>query len=345
MTEELTGPAPSRRALLGGTLAAALGLCLPGCGGAPEAPPRKPEPPLPPLAIADLTRLLPAAGLRWILVARPREIAAIPWLIPAISRVAPEQNLDRYAASTGVDLRQIPEAVVASYEGGATFYLARHGGDARVIERRFHKRLTGRVRRALDRPDVVRVSGDIGAGPHALVLLGRDVVGLQDGGSPTRGPARIAALYGVGKLRRSPTALAVDPLPALVERFGPAPVRAFALGPFEGELARGARGLLAGATALGAAARPSAREKIALALAVAGDFSASGPAASEELLAAWDELAQSSFGHLLGLDVPVDPPLSTHAPDAVALAVELDPDRLARGIAAATSSQIEEIMR
>lgn len=329
-------------------MAAALGLILPACGGAPEPPPRRPEPPLPPLATADLARLLPAAGLRWIVLVRPREIAAIPWLIPSIARVAPEPNLDRYAAATGLDLRQIPEAVVASYEGGVTFYLARHGGDAAMqasIERLFRQRITGRARRAQDRADLIRISGDIGVGPHALVLIGRDVVGLQDGGSPTRGPARVASLYALGKLRRAPTALAADPLPALVARFGPAPARAFALGPFEGELARGARGLLAGATALGAAARPSAREKIALALAVAGDFSTSGPAASEELLAAWAELSLSSFGHLLGLDVPVAPPLATHAPDAVALAVELDPDRLARGIAAATSADIEEIMR
>lgn len=336
--------ASARRAWLGGALAAALGLLAPACG-APAPAPRPPAPPLPPLRTGDLTALLPLAGLRWLILARPREIAAIPWLIPAIARIAPERNLDRYAASTGVDLRQIQEAAIASYAGGATLYLARHSGAPVTIERRLRRRLTGKVRRAEERPDLVRVSGDLGPTPHALVLLGRDVLAFQDGGSPSRGPARIASLYALGKLSRSPTALAGEPLRSLAARFGPAPVRALALGPFEGELARGARGLLAGATAIGAAARPSARERIAVAVAVTGDFSTSGPAASEELLAAWDDLASGSFGHLLGLDAPLEPPLAMHAPEAVAIAVELDPDRLARGLAAATGARVEEIMR
>ena len=338
------GPRPAgRRAWLGGALAAAIGLLVPACGAPAPAP--RPPPPLPPLRTGDLAELLPLAGLRWLVLARPREIAAIPWLIPSIARIAPEPNLDRYAASTGVDLRQLHQAAVASYAGGATLYLARHGGDPVTIERRFRARLTGKVRRVAERPDLVRVSGDLGPTPHALALLGRDVLALQDGGSPSRGPARVASLYALGKLSRSPTALAAEPLRGLAARFGPAPALALALGPFEGDLARGARGLLAGATAIGAAARPSAREKIAVAVAVAGDFSTSGPAASEELLAAWNDLALGSFGHLLGLDAPVEPPLATHAPDAVAIAVELDPDRLARGLAAATGARVEEIMR
>ncbi|WP_242515819.1 hypothetical protein [Sorangium cellulosum] len=338
---------PRRRGVVFGLLSCALGLALPACGGAPP-PAARPSPPLPPLDTADLTRLLPQAGLRWLVLARPREIAAVPWLIPWIALVAPEENLARHARATGIDLRQVREAAIASYAGRAgdvTFHVARHSGEPRTIERLFRRRLTGRERRAVDRPDLVRLSGDIGKAPHTLVLLGRDVVGVQDGGSPGRGPARIASLYALGRLRRSPTALSGGPLAALAARFGPAPLRAFAPGPFEGELARGARGLLAAATAVGAAARPSAREGIALAIAVAGDFSTSGEAASEELLAAWDELAHGSFGHLLGLDAPVEPPLATHAPDAVAIAVELDPRALARGLAAATGERLQDMLR
>jgi hypothetical protein len=160
-----------------------------------------------------------------------------------------------------------------------------------------------------------------------------------------RGPARVAALYAMQKLTRSPTVLALDPLRALSTRFGGAPARAFALGPFEGELARGARGLLAGATALGASVRPSARDGLALVVAVAGDFTKSGAPASQELLDAWNDLAAGSFGRLVGLDQPVEPPLATHAPDAVAVAVELSPPKLAEGLARATSADIARIMR
>lgn len=307
---------------------------------APEAPP--------PLHIGELVSLLPVAHLRWAMLLEPREIAAIPWLIPSIARVASEENLGRFAASVGFDLRQIPAAVVANYdgEGGeSTIYVVRHNGDPVAIERLFRARLVGGERRVVDLPDLVRVSGKIGATPATLLVAGRDVAAFQIGGSAARGPARVASLYALDKLKQSPTLLAEDPLKALDVRLGHAPVRAFALGPFEGELARGARGLLAGATAIGGTVRPSAREGLLVVVAVAGDFAAAAPAASHELAAAWDDLAGGSFGHLLGLDEPIEKPLATHAADAVAIAVEIDPGRLAKGLASATSARIEEIMR
>jgi hypothetical protein len=348
-------PGLPRRGFLAGALASLASLAplssliapIAGCGGATE-PAAPPQPKLPPLKTERLTDLMALAGLRWLILLRPREIASIPWLIPPIAAVVPEENFTRFAATTGIDLRQLHEAVIATYAGApdeTTLYLGRHSGDPRAIERWVARRLTGAERRAADRPDLIRLSGKLGLTPYALALLGPDVFAIQHAGSISKGPARIASLYAEGKLKRSPTALSEDPLRALAARFGPAPLRAFALGPFEGELARGARGLLAGATAIGGAARPSAREGIALAIAVAGDFSTSGQAASEELLRAWDDLATGSFGHLLGLDRPVSPPLPTHAPDAVAIAMELDPRKLAAGLAAATSGQIADIMR
>jgi len=331
-------------------LAALVSAVALGCGASPPPPnPTSVEERLPPLANTErLTDLLPLAGLAWILVGRPREIASIPWLIPSIGRVVPEENLNRFAGATGMDLRQIPEAVVAGYqgpEGESTVYLVRHRSDPRAIERLFRQRLTSDLRRVVERPDLIRLSGKIGRQKSVMVLIGREIIAVQHGGSMRRGPARIAALYAADKLHKSPTVLSQEPLRGLYARFGDAPARAMALGPFEGELARGARGLLAGATAIGAAARPSARERVALAIAIAGDFSTSGEAASEELKRAWGELAEGSFGHLLGLDQPVEAPLLTHSPDAVALAVELDPDKLAIGLSRATKSRIDEIMR
>jgi hypothetical protein len=335
----------SRRGFL--TIAAA---ALVGCEG--PSTPRRPaaavvEAP-PPLRIGELTSLLPLAHLRWAVLVKPREIAAVPWLIPPISRVLSEENLGRFAASVGFDLRQIPEAVAASYadEGGeAMLYVVRHNSEPLVLERIFRARIVGGEHRTVERPDLVRVSGKIGVTTVTLLLAGRDVAAFQIGGSAARGPARIAALYALDKLKRSPTLLAEDPLKALDVRLGQAPLRAFALGPFEGELSRGARGLLAGATAIGAAVRPSAREGLLVAIAVAGDFSKSGAAASHELATAWDELAGGSFGHLLGLDEPIEKPLATYAADAVAVAIEIDPGRLAKGLASATSARIDEIMR
>ncbi len=224
-------------------------------------------------------------------------------------------------------------------------YLVRHNGDPVAIERLFRARLVSAEHRVVERPDLVRVSGKIGSTAVTMLIAGRDVTAFQIGGSAARGPARIASLYALDKLKRSPTLLAEDPLKALEARLGDAPVRTFALGPFEGELARGARGLLAGATAVGGTVRPSAREALLVVMAVAGDFGNSGEAASRELVASWEELARGSFGHLLGLDEPIEKPLATHASDAVAIALEIDPGRLAKGLAIATSGRIEEIMR
>src|SRR5262249_31140819 len=154
----------------------------------------------------------------------------IPWLIPPIMRIAPEENLGRFAAGVGFDLRQIPEAAVASYadEGGeASLYLVRHNVDPAAIERLFRARLTSEVHLAHDLPDLVRVSGKIGNTAAGLCVLGREVAGYQIGGRPARGPARVAAAYAMNRLKKSPTALAEDPLKALDTRLGQAPLRAF----------------------------------------------------------------------------------------------------------------------
>lgn len=335
----------SRRGFLGGVLAA---LASAACGAGPKAPLALGDIPLKPLSVKALTDLLPLADLRWLLLVRPREIAATPWLIPSIGLFARESDFNRFTASSALDLRQIPEAAIASYatDGGeAAFWLARHNADPAAVERAFRKRLTTGEKRVVERPDLVRVSGKIGVAQSTMTVIGADVVGVQQGGSPGRGPARIAGLYAEDRLKKSPTILSQEPLKSLAARFGSAPVIALSPGPFEGELARGARGLLAGATAIGAAARPSAREKLALSVAVAGDFSTSGAPASKELVAAWNDLAQGSFGHLLGLDQPVEPPLATFSTDTVAMAVELDPDRFARGLAEAVGQRVKTILQ
>ena len=131
----------------------------------------------------------------------------------------------------------------------------------------------------------------------------------------------------------------------LAKRFETAPLRIFAPGPFEGELARGARGLLAAATAVGAAFRPSPRESILLEIAVAGDFSTSASAASQKLEASWEDLAARPLGHLLGLDMPLSPAFPTYAPDHVSFVVDLDARKLAQGLADATLNEMREIMR
>jgi hypothetical protein len=96
---------------------------------------------------------------------------------------------------------------------------------------------------------------------------------------------------------------------------------------------------------VGVSFRPTPRESILLEIAVSGDFTTSGFEAARKLAASWEDLAGRPLGHLLGLDVPLAPALSTNTSDAVVLVVELDPRKLAQGLADATSNQIREIMR
>lgn len=339
----------ARRAWLGGVgstlgalVGAGLGLGLGGCAGA--AP--KPAPP-PPRVVPALVELLAAARLGWVIRVRPRELAGLPWLRAHVNEVVPDTRFEVHARLTGFDLRELDEAIVAQYaddEGGAMLYLLRHAGDPARIESAFRERLVSDQVRSVDGHELVRVTGKVGRGRRTLVLLGRDTLALQHGGSASRGPARVAALFADKKLVRSPTAFMHEPLAGLAKRFGDVPASAYALGPFEGELARGARGMLAGAVALGMSVRPSVRKHLAVTLAVAGDFSGSGPRAQDELAAAWDDLAATSFGKLLGLDKPIERSLATHGADAVAIAVELDAARLTKGLVSATSAEIKTIM-
>ncbi len=332
--------------LLGGGLGAALlGETLLGCGAAPVV---APAPELPPLKVDDLSGLVTAAGLSWIVLVKPRTIAEIPWLIPEIALFAPERNLDLFAREVGVDLRRIPEAIVARFDaslGGADLQLARHQNDAEACERLFRKRVTRAPMRAEDRPDVVRVSGEIGATPHVFARIGGDVLAYQEGGDPAKGPVRVATLYAQEKLKKTPRALENEPLKGLRARFGDAPCVGLALGPFDDEWKAAANGLLEAATGVGAALRPTARENLGFAFAITGDFHDSADAASDTLMDAWDAFAVTELGKVLGLDHPVGKPVPSHLADVVALSVEIEPRRFAEGLHALVMQDLDELMK
>lgn len=337
----------NRRVFLAGTLAA-LASALSGCGSSTAHV--APSKPTAPLLIRSLDQLVPLPGLRWLVAARPKDIAAIAWLEPSISMLLDKERLDRSAEQMGFDLRTLPEAAWAAYRtenGGedASLQLVRHLGNSLAIERLFRERLSADMLRIEDDPRIIRVTGRLGKTVHAFASIGNDVVCLQQDGSLDRGPCRVATLLALGKLKRIKPVFADEALRVLAKRFESAPLRIYAPGPFEGDLARGARGLLAAATAIGAAFRPSPHESLLVEIAVAGDFTTSGPAAAQKLAASWDDLAARPLGHLLGLDAPLSPPFPTFAPDMVTLAVDLDPRKVAKGLADATSNQIREIMQ
>lgn len=332
-----------RRAFLASVAGLSLG-ALAGCG----AEPPRPIVVTPPTKVDSLVALVPAAALRFLLITRPREIAQTPFLIPALGEFAPEQNLDAFQLRTGFDLRQLREAVYAVFGdelGGADLWLARHASDAAKIERAFSTRLTAERRREEDRVDVVRLQGKAGSRTRAWARIGPEVVAFQEGGDAARGPVRIATLRALGKLQRARSALEIEPLASLHARFGSAPAIALALGPFDDHLDTSAGTLLSIATGLGAAARPTARSHVGLAFAVAGEFGELAEAASERLLKVWEEVATSTMGKTLGVDAPIEPPLPTHTRTAVALSVEVDEMRLARGLKSLVTTDLATLMK
>jgi hypothetical protein len=328
-----------RRSLFGLAALATLAACS-------SAPPPPPKPPLEPLPALPLDRYVPRAGLIWLLRASPRSIAQLSWLIPAIGRIIPEANFDGFREKLGFDLRQVPEAILTRHGDPlscGTAYV-RHNADAALLQKKLEKRLTSDIVRSEDRPDLARVSGRLGTESRAFARIGGDVVVYQQGGLRGRGTARIATLYALQKLDAR-TALDGDPLGPLIARFGEAPAVAVALGPFEDEWKRAARGLLEVATAVGAGARPTAREHVGLSIALAGEFGDRGSEAADTLRDAWNDLASSGTGRVLGLDQPVETPVAAGTKSIATVSVELDVNRLTEGLRGLVAQDLDAIMR
>lgn len=323
--------------------ALALAVTLVGCGPKPVAAP--PGPPPVPLHLEPACDLAPSAGVEWVIEAKPRALAELPDLIPAIALVVPEARFDTFAAAHGgVDVRQIQDLCVAKYKD-TVLSLARSPFDAARVERTFVDRVTNAGGRQVDvpNPPVVRVWGEVNGERQQVVMFGRELVAFEQGRG---GPIRAAEAFAQGKLRRASPALRSGTLARAAELVGEAPVRAFAPGPFEGELARGLGGLMRASTAVAASARfVGAPAKIALRIVLTGAWGKDAPAAAERLAAAVHVVSESAFGRLLGVDRPLVAPQVRTVEDALIVEVTLDGMTLARGLHDALDAEIGEIMR
>jgi hypothetical protein len=314
-----------------------------GCG--PKAPAAPPAPPPVPLHLESACALAPAAGVEWVVDARPRAIAEIPDLIPAIALVVPEARFGTFAATHGgVDVRQITELCVAKYKD-TLLSVARAPIDPARIERQFVDRVTHPGGRSVDvaNPPVVRVWGEVNGEAQQVVTFGRELVALEQGRA---GPIRASESFALGKLRRASPVLRGPALATAVRLVGDAPLRAFAPGPFEGEVARGLGGLMRASTAVAVAARfAGAPANVSVRIVLTGAWGRDAPAASERLAAALNVISESPFGRLLGMNHPVTPPEIRGEPDALLVDVTLDAMALARGLHDALDAEIGDIMR
>lgn len=323
--------------------AAALVCSTSGCGPKPIPPP--PAPPPVPLHLEPACDLAPSAGLEWVLDARPRAVAELPDLIPVIALVVPEARFAAFAATHGgIDVRQITDLCVAKYKE-SLLTVARVPFDPTRIAAAFADQTTRPGGRNVDLPNprVVRVWGEVNGEAQQLVLFGREAVVLEQGRA---GPARAAEAFAQGKLRRASPALRGGPLRRAVHLVGEAPVRLFAPGPFEGEIAQGLGGLMRASTSVAISAQfagPPAR--IAVRIVLTGAWGKDADAAAERLAAAVHVVSESPFGRLLGLHHPVAGPKIRGSDDALVVDVTLDGVALARGVHDALDAEIGDIMR
>ncbi len=326
------------------TRRSALGLLLlAACGGKaapPPASPRRAE-----LKIEPLTDLVPAAGLVWMLDLRPQELMASAALPPALAEIVPDARFQAFGSRHGgIDLRGAKELVVASYPD-AVLSLVETPVDPARVEAAFAARVLAVEGRAIE-GDAIRTWGTLstaqGVSREQVAILGREAVAMETG---QLGPLRAVLAFAEGKLHRAQPALRADPLLRAASLLGDAPARAFAPGPFEGAWASGLGGLLRATTAAAIGAWPLGTSNLFFRVVLLGGWGDDAPAAAERLRAAFELLTDDPLGKLMGADRPTDGPRTGSTSDAVMLEVAFDALALARGLAAATTGTVADIMR
>lgn len=324
--------------------------CVIGCAHTPERKP--PSPPFRPLSLSPIVDLAPAASLAWLIDLRPRALALDGRLAASLARLVPEQILFAFTWATGgLDLREIDSLVLAAYPS-TYLWLAHQFIDPRRVEAAFKARVVTLEGRAVDavsddpRTSITRLWGNLAPERLDLAIFGVEAVGLEQG---RFGPLRVAELFAQGKLKRASPALHAEPLAPLAELLGDAPVRAFAPGPFEGDLKRAVGGLLGASTAVGASMRgvdvaATSRAGFAVHAVLLGVWGADAEAAGERLRAVFDILAASAIGRLLGFSHCPAGPVVRASADALALDFTVDAAEFARGLHDATAADARTMM-
>lgn len=273
-----------------------------------------------------------------MLVGSPKRVAENAAFRDAISVLLPAERLDGFAAGSGVDLRKVESALVAGFDFGTLYAVEPSVGTVPRIVSRFRERIVSGERRHLPHPLVERITGIIGSTPETLVRVDQRLIAIAVG-DPT--PARVVEAFARKKLQSSPTALRGAALSTLEPPPAGSVATFYAPGPFSGEWARGARGLLADALALSISVVPLEAGRARFVVQVAGDFPASG---ADELTSALADLAASPMGKLLGLDQSATPPLVHERAHSLSLDAELDLGPIARGLHAAVAADVWQIM-
>ncbi|MCC6215438.1 MAG: hypothetical protein IT376_11260 [Polyangiaceae bacterium] len=328
-----------RRAVLSGLVGAVATACATRPPARAGGRPAESSRPAPARAVPRaLLEHLPAAGLRWLVTARLRDLFRDRDLVDALAPLLPPARLDDLAERTGIELRETPAAVVAGFDYG-TLYAVEYAGATAEIERRFRATLLGPPRLIELSPTIRVQTGVAGAAVRSLVVVERRVIGVAFD-DPT--PAKIVAAYATGRLR-APVALRGAALSSLTPSLAEAPLAAFAAGPFDYLGTRGARGLIAEAFAFGLALTPRG-ERLELVAEIAGDFADGVGGAAARLGGVWGDLAESPTGRLLALQGAPAPPRTATAEDRARLEVSLSLPAFTKGLVDATVAEVWQVL-
>jgi hypothetical protein len=287
----------------------------------------------------SLTGLVPAAGLSWMVVAKPKELLRDASLRQGIAQLFPDARLDVFARDSGVDLRTIDTGVVAGF-GLGTLYLA-EGVDVGAARSAFLNRLASEP---LTRPlsgDVVHVTGIVGITPQSFVNASSSIAAVS-----VRDPTltKICAAFALGKLKKSPSALSGAALRHLPASLATAPVQWYAPGPFSDEWARGAHGLLKDTLAVAVTGRVDSPGWLDVLVVLRGDYASDSEQSVQKALATFRELAGSALGRILSLDDPSLAPEIMATAREISLRVRLPIERLLAGLYGVVAANVWDLL-
>jgi hypothetical protein len=273
-----------------------------------------------------------------MVLGNPRRISTEPALRDAVAVLLPAERLDAFARGSGVDIRQVDSALAAGFDLGTLYVWTPAPGTAARIAARFRERLVSGAEHTESHPAIQRTTGIVGATPEALLQVEDNINAVAVGDVVL---VRVVEAFARERIHSSPPALRgaalttlTPPRPASVATF-------YAPGPFSGEWARGAHGLMANALALSVSLTPLTQGRATIELQLAGDFS---PTGVDDLRLAFDELAASPIGKLLALDQSAEPPKIHEQEQRLYLDIDVNLAPIARGLHAAVAADVWEIM-
>lgn len=274
-----------------------------------------------------------------MLTGSPRALGESPAFREAIALLLPPERLTAFAEGSGVDLRQVESGLVAGFDLGTLYMFTPPPGSSATIVALFRNRIVGGEHHQFPHPELERVYGVIGTTPEFLARAGEQWIAIATR-DLTLG--RVVEAFARGKLKSSPSALRGASLSTLSAPPATAVANFYAPGPFSGEWARGARGLLANALAARISLIPLPPDEARFVIELTGEFPPSG---ANDFTEALRDLAGSPLGKLLSLDEQDTPARVQERPERLTLEVDLKVAPIARGLRAAVVSDVWEIMQ